>query len=78
MGFVCVAGLHRFYLGKVGSGILYLFTLGFFFIGTFADLFSIGTMVDVANTQKKLNQIVDMSVATAANNMAASSARQNN
>lgn len=35
-------------------------------------------MVDVANTQKKLNQIVDMSVATAANNMAASSARQNN
>ena len=73
IGFVGIAGLHRFYVGKTGSGLLYLFTLGFFFLGTFLDLFSIGSMVDMANMQKKMTQIVDMSVTTAAMNMAASS-----
>ena len=34
-------GVHRFYLGKIGSGILYLFTLGFCGIGTFIDLIRI-------------------------------------
>ena len=67
----CICGIHRFYVGKVGSGILYLFTLGFFGVGQLIDLFSLGDMVDNANTKKKLNQMIDYSTTTAAANMAA-------
>ena len=42
-------GFHKFYLGKVGIGVLYLFTLGLFFIGWFIDLFTLGTQVDTYN-----------------------------
>jgi TM2 domain-containing membrane protein YozV len=42
-------GFHKFYLGKVGIGILYLFTFGLFFIGWFIDLFTLGTQVDTYN-----------------------------
>lgn len=34
-------GVHRFYTGKVGTGILYLFTMGFCGIGVFFDLVTI-------------------------------------
>lgn len=41
-------GLHRFYVGRIGSGILYLLTFGGFLIGYFIDLISIcsGTFRD--------------------------------
>ena len=31
-------GLHRFYVGKIGTGILYLFSVGLFGIGIILDL----------------------------------------
>ena len=40
---------HRFYLGKIGSGILYLFTFQLLGIGWIIDLFTLGTKVDVYN-----------------------------
>ena len=33
-----IFGAHKFYEGKIGLGILYLFTGGLFFIGTLIDL----------------------------------------
>ena len=32
---------HRFYVGKVGTGILWLFTGGFFAVGALFDLYKI-------------------------------------
>lgn len=34
-------GVHRYYVGKIGTGILYTLTLGFLGIGTFIDLIKI-------------------------------------
>lgn len=39
--FLGYLGIHKFYEGKVGMGILYLFTLGFFGIGALIDLIAI-------------------------------------
>ena len=41
LGFIGIAGLHRMYVGKVGSGILHLFTYGICVIGTVVDLIAI-------------------------------------
>ena len=41
IGFFGFGGLHRMYVGKVGSGILHFFTYGICAIGTIIDLISI-------------------------------------
>ena len=41
-------GIHRFYVGKVGTGLLYLFTLGLFGIGIIVDIImiAVGSFTD--------------------------------
>ena len=38
VGIVAIPGLHRFWVGQVGIGFLYLFTWGLFLFGTLADI----------------------------------------
>ena len=38
LGFVGLAGVHRFIIGQIGMGLLYLFTGGLCLIGTIVDL----------------------------------------
>lgn len=44
--FLGLGGLHRLYNGKIGTGLLWLFTFGVFGFGQFVDLFLIPGMVD--------------------------------
>ena len=41
VGFLGIAGLHRMYVGKVGSGVFHLFTYGLCAFGTIIDLIAI-------------------------------------
>ena len=38
LGFLGIAGIHRFILGQMGMGILYILTAGLCFIGTIVDV----------------------------------------
>jgi TM2 domain-containing membrane protein YozV len=38
VGFVAIAGVHRFVIDEIGMGLLYLFTAGLCFIGTIVDV----------------------------------------
>lgn len=38
-------GIHKFYLGKTGMGVAYIFTGGLFLVGLAVDLFTLGRQV---------------------------------
>ena len=49
--------MHRFYLGKVGSGIFYLLTGQLFGLGWIIDLFLLSGMVENYNNKRELKNI---------------------
>ena len=55
LGWLGLCGIHRFYLGKPVSGLIWLLTFGLGFIGQFVDLFFIPDMV-AARNQSLLKQ----------------------
>ena len=52
--FLGFLGVHKFYLGKTGSGILYLLTGGLFMIGWLVDVFTIPSQVRRHNRHLQL------------------------
>ena len=46
-------GVHHFYLGKVGRGIGYLLTFGWFMIGLLVDLFTLPSQVRRVNYERR-------------------------
>lgn len=48
--FLGAFGIHRFYLGKWISGILYLLTGGFFLIGVIYDFWTLNEQIDAINS----------------------------
>lgn len=47
--FLGIFGIHRFYLGKWVTGLIWLCTGGLFLIGLLYDLWTLNTQVDEAN-----------------------------
>jgi TM2 domain-containing membrane protein YozV len=52
LGFVVVAGVHRFILNQIGMGLLYLFTGGLCLIGTIVDLVNYRKLAFEYNSQQ--------------------------
>lgn len=52
IGFLGISGLHRFILGHIGLGILYLLTAGLCFIGTIVDIVNYKNLTFEFNRQK--------------------------
>jgi TM2 domain-containing membrane protein YozV len=53
-------GLHRFYLGKIGTGVLWLCTGGMGFLGSIYDFFTLPAQVREANLRGALRQSLDL------------------
>ena len=47
-------GFHRFYLGKIPTGLLWMFTGGLGMVGAIFDFFTLGSQVREANLRKAL------------------------
>ncbi len=51
--FLGIFGVHRFYLGKIGTGILYLLTLGLLGIGLIYDFWTLNSQISELNWRKQ-------------------------
>lgn len=49
--FLGIFGIHRFYLGKWGTGLLYLLTCGFFLVGVIYDYWTLNDQIARENNR---------------------------
>jgi TM2 domain-containing membrane protein YozV len=59
LGLVILAGVHRFIMGQIGMGLLYLFTGGLCLVGTIVDLVNHQKLAFDFN-QKTANEVLMM------------------
>lgn len=52
LAFFGYLGLHRFYIGKWPSGVLYLVSAGLFGVGLVYDLWTLNQQIDLANRNR--------------------------
>ncbi len=57
-GLVGICGLHRFYLGLTGTGIVWLLSFGLLGVGQVIDLFRLGSLVRTANFYRQGGSVV--------------------
>ncbi len=57
VGGLGVLGFHRFYLGKIGTGLIWFFSGGLLGVGAFIDLFTLGGHVEQYNTSAELRTL---------------------
>lgn len=50
--FLGLVGIHRFYMGKIGTGIIWLLTLGFFGLGYLYDFLTLNDQITIINARK--------------------------
>ena len=50
--FLGIIGLHRFYMGKIGTGIIYLLSFGLLFIGVIYDYWTLNEQISSVNHER--------------------------
>ncbi|WP_182084978.1 TM2 domain-containing protein [Aureimonas sp. ME7] len=56
-GLIGICGLHRFYLGRPWTGLLWLLTVGVFGIGQIIDLFLLPSMIWQDHLERRLDRM---------------------
>ena len=51
--FLGIFGVHRFYMGKIVTGIIYLLTVGIFGIGYIYDVLCLNTQINQENYRRQ-------------------------
>lgn len=60
LGLFGVAGIHRFFAGHIGLGLVYIFTFGLCFVGTIVDMINYKTFSFEYNRKQALQILQDL------------------